>query len=46
MHDAELESFKTTIDLRAYAAGQGYQLDAKNSWRGTSVMRHRSAMTR
>ena len=38
--DAELESFKTTIDLRAYAAGQGYQLDTKSSWRGTAVMRH------
>jgi hypothetical protein len=38
--DTELESFKTNIDLRAYAAGQGYQLDAKDSWRGTSVMRH------
>ena len=40
MFDAELNSFKTSIDLRAYAAGQGYQLDAKASWRGTSVMRH------
>ncbi len=40
MFDAELESFKTAIDLRAYAAGHGYQLDRKESWRGTSVMRH------
>ena len=40
MVDAELESFKTNIDLRAYAAGQGYELDRKGSWRGTSVMRH------
>jgi len=40
MFDAELESFKRNIDLRAYAAGQGYQLDTKESWRGTSVMRH------
>jgi hypothetical protein len=39
MSDAELETFKN-IDLRAYAAGQGYQLDAKESWRGSSVMRH------
>ena len=39
MFDAELEEFKR-IDLRAYAAGQGYQLDRKESWRGTSVMRH------
>ena len=40
MVDAELESFKSNIDLRAYAAGQGYQLDAKESWRGSAVMRH------
>lgn len=40
MTDYELESFKTGIDLRSYAAGHGYQLDAKGSWRGTSVMRH------
>jgi hypothetical protein len=40
--DSELESFKTQIDLRSYALGQGYQLDAKSSWRGTSVMRHPS----
>lgn len=38
--DAELDSFKTNIDLRAYAASQGYQLDRKASWRGTSVLRH------
>src|ERR1700733_12789704 len=40
MFDTELDKFKTAIDLRAYAAGQGYQLDRKESWRGTSVMRH------
>ena len=40
MVDSELESFKTNIDLRAYAAGQGYQLDGNASWRGSSVMRH------
>jgi hypothetical protein len=38
--DSELESFKTSIDLRAYAAGQGYQIDKRASWRGTAVMRH------
>lgn len=38
--DSELENFKKGIDLRAYAAGQGYALDRKSSWRGTSVMRH------
>ncbi len=40
MFDSELDKFKTAIDLRAYAAGQGYQLDPKASWRGTSVMRN------
>ncbi len=40
MFDAELDNFKTNIDLRGYAAAQGYALDAKASWRGTSVMRH------
>lgn len=40
MFDPELESFKRDIDLRAYAAGQGYQLDRKESWRGSAVMRH------
>ena len=40
MIDAELENFKTGIDLRAYAASQGYALDAKESWRGSAVMRH------
>jgi hypothetical protein len=40
MFDPELESFKTSIDLRAYAASQGYVLDGKESWRGSAVMRH------
>jgi hypothetical protein len=40
MFDAELESFKTGIDLRAYAAGQGYLLNGKESWHGSAVMRH------
>lgn len=39
MSDPELESFKH-VDLRAYAASQGYQLDRKESWRGSAVMRH------
>ena len=42
MVDVELENFKTNIDLRAYAAGQGYELDRKDSWRGSAVMRHAS----
>jgi len=40
MFDPELESFKTAIDLRAYAASQGYVLDPKESWGGSAVMRH------
>lgn len=40
MFDPELESFKTSIDLRVYAADQGYALDRKESWRGSAVMRH------
>jgi hypothetical protein len=40
MFDPELESFKTAIDLRAYAGGQGYTLDRKESWTGSAVMRH------
>ncbi|MCC6589304.1 MAG: hypothetical protein IT168_21580 [Bryobacterales bacterium] len=38
--DQELEAFKTEIDLRAFAADDGYTLDRKESWRGSSVMRH------
>jgi hypothetical protein len=40
MSDAELERFKTEIDLRAYTAMQGYVWDQRESWRGSSVMRH------
>ena len=40
MFDPELESFKTQIDLRAYAVSQGFQLDGKESSRGSAVMRH------
>jgi hypothetical protein len=39
-HDSELESFKTEIDLRAFAAEEGYLLDRRESWRGSSVLRH------
>ncbi|MGP0076172.1 MAG: DUF3991 domain-containing protein [Bryobacteraceae bacterium] len=40
MFDSELESFKTRIDLRQYAAAHGYQRDPRESWTGTDVMRH------
>lgn len=37
--DDELNRFKTEIDLRAYAAAQGYELDRRNTWQGSAVMR-------
>ena len=40
MFDAELESFKTSIDLRAYAASLGYAIDRRESCRASAVMRH------
>ena len=42
-HDSDLEAFKTAIDLRVYAAGLGYSLDRRESWRGSSVLRHGNA---
>lgn len=36
----ELEDFKRSIDLRQYAAKQGYTLDKRESWRGSAVMRN------
>ena len=38
--DSELEDFKSKIDLREYAAGQGYTLDRRESWSGSAVMRN------
>jgi hypothetical protein len=40
MVDNELQGFKLNIDLRAYAAAHGYELDRKASWCGSSVMRN------
>ena len=37
--DAEIQAFKHDIDLRHYAASLGYELDKRDSWRGSSVMR-------
>jgi hypothetical protein len=39
MVDSEIEAFKSRIDLRQYAASKGYQLDPRESWRGSAVMR-------
>jgi hypothetical protein len=40
MFDAELESFKTLIDIRGYAAAHGYVDDHRASWKSGKVMRH------
>src|SRR3977135_3451844 len=37
--DPELERFKVEIDLRQFAAAQGYTLDDRESWPGSAVMR-------
>jgi len=37
--EAELDDFKREIDLRQYAAAIGYELDKRESWRGSAVMR-------
>lgn len=36
----ELEAFKTDINLTEYAAGQGYELDRRQSSRNSVIMRH------
>jgi hypothetical protein len=38
--DRELDDFKCRIDLREYAAKDGYVLDRGESWRGSAVMRN------
>lgn len=40
MFDPEIESFKTNINFCGYATSQGYQLDRKESWAGSAVMRN------
>jgi hypothetical protein len=37
--DAELESFKREIDLRQFAVSLGYEVDRRESWRGSTVLR-------
>jgi Toprim-like/Protein of unknown function (DUF3991) len=37
--DAELESFKREIDLRQFAVSLGYEIDRRESWRGSAVLR-------
>src|SRR6266567_5300473 len=37
--DSELEAFKRRIDLRQVAASLGYEMDRRESWRGSTVLR-------
>jgi hypothetical protein len=37
--DAELESCKREIDLRQFAMSLGYEIDRRESWRGSTVLR-------
>ena len=37
--DAELESCKREIDLRQFAVSLGYEIDRRESWRGSTVLR-------
>jgi hypothetical protein len=37
--DSELDAFKRRIDLRQFAASLGYEMDRRESWRGSTVLR-------
>jgi len=37
--DIELDAFKRQIDLRQFAVSLGYQIDRRESWRGSTVLR-------
>lgn len=37
--DCELDAFKRDIDLRQFAESLGYQIDQRESWRGSAVLR-------
>ena len=40
MHDdGEMEAFKRDIDVRQFANSLGYEMDKRDSWRGSTVMR-------
>jgi hypothetical protein len=40
--DSELDDFKTRIDLREYAAAQGYTLDHREGWRSSGVLNRKT----
>jgi hypothetical protein len=37
--DAELDAFKREIDMRQFAVSLGYEMDRRESWRGSTVLR-------
>jgi hypothetical protein len=37
--DIELDAFKREIDLRQFAVSLGYEIDRRESWRGSAVLR-------
>ena len=37
--DSEIDAFKRRIDLRQFAASLGYQMDRRENWRGSTVLR-------
>ena len=37
--DIELDAFKREIDLRQFAVSLGYEIDGRESWRGSTVLR-------
>jgi hypothetical protein len=37
--DSELDAFKREIDMRQFAVSLGYELDRRESWRGSTVLR-------
>lgn len=37
--DTELDAFKREIDLRQFATSLGYEMDRRESWRGSTVLR-------
>src|SRR5207245_10086949 len=37
--DTELDIFKREIDLRQFAVTLGYEVDRRESWRGSTVLR-------
>jgi len=38
--DSELDDFKRAIDLRQFAVSLGYEIDQRESWQGSTVLRH------